>query len=535
MLSDNNLLRKYSSHAAADAVNSKLMSDSTIIKEFISDFQSFSKTPVHMRTFFKLLDVFVEPDACFDDLDSGPDLDLLEVVLKFITDTLFHTTSTLACAFCMDALTNLVSAQDNDATFLEDLIDQILTKATSFVQSNDFPTFTVFSSVLVVLSRAFSQQSSAQLNALVPPLSAHLSDDRLGKLPRRIDLACDLAQLIKRGFGTPTELTTVYDFAMNTMNSELKSAVHACAVFIGLRTKLSTEQAISAFDIVASRLNDCNNDPELALPLLQTLAKLLAKHSIPSAEPIVVKLLNAPSYAFLGGKTLTTVEEPLEPATTLISQFARKFPAKVRPIIEPLVAFVVASGQQLSSPDNVAFEESTASLPGILGSLATAIEVGALDLETTRRVASGVLEVLENVSMDNVDLISACIGIVRPIWDSFREVLSPPQRLLNALARFVDEASTEEEDKFDDVAELIEKTIPDITVFILGVFVDDEEVELNVGLIMNLLGLLPFPPMVQQMADIMDLVSQMAENKERFEEVLLPTCHVLTDLLMKTG
>ena len=521
---DDQLVRYRSYKAFKSFIHSELFEKFQTVTLFLSKFNEFVEHDL-LRQFFKLVSTFIYPEDDEEEDDDeyedhgSQEMSILQPILDFSVQTLKTSDVALIKGHCLDTLADLAG---RDQMFVENCYQDAMAQAEVLVAEKHYEAYPWLSAFFVAMTKCFFNETKGIIQKYLPTLVEAITNEKCGTQKDRLNFAADLSVMI--GDGLADDLTPqLADFAMKFLSSDvMKEMMNSCAIFIGLRPKLTKELANQVFKIAAQRAMIVMDSEALNI-LVQTMRKLMKTFSIDEqvAEDFTNAIIEG-KLAILYGQPPHLSKPPELFLFIYLERYVRRFPAKGAHICAQLIEWIA------KAPFSV--------IPAILDPINAGLETSLIN-EKLATVLAGILSILlPQLDHHDAQELAATCTTMKEIYDIYPKVLEPIQPILDHLASVVSiiVSRTIAEEYEDDIEDIFYATnaLPSIAVFILSIYATRDETPVNKDLLNGLLNFMPFPPETEENQEIFECLVQMMEDPDKYESILIPTLKIFTTMLL---
>ena len=519
LTSDDLVIRKRAYKAFKSLIQQDIFETAQIVTLFLSKFNEFKGVDL-LTEFFKLVSTFIYPEDDNDEEDDehAQEVTVLQPILDFSVQTLRTSDSALVRGHCLDTLADLAG---RDQMFVEDCYQDALRQAEVLVAENRVEAYPWLSAFFVAMTKCFMDESSDIIKKYLPTLVKAIRDEKAGSQKDRLNLATDISVMIGDGLADEL-LPDLANFAMEFLGSDnIKETMNACAIFIGLRPKLTDELANKVFDLAAKRAMVVMESEALNI-LVQTMRKLMKQFSIKesTAEAFTRAIVDG-KLAILYGQPPHLSKPPELFLFLYLERFVRRFPSKGSQICGKLIEWIA------KAPFSV--------IPAILEPINAGLEINQVS-ETQARALTAILSILlPQLDYHDVEELSATCATLKEVYDAYPDIIEPVAPFLEHLKDVVSVIIAEpEEGNEDEIEDILNATdaLPSIAQFVLTVYATNDNAKVYDELLTGLLSMMPFTPQVEENQELIECLISMMEEPDRFECIVVPTLKAFTELLL---
>ena len=524
--SDNINTQKRAYHAYEELIESHFIDEeqAPAVLRLINNFTSESS----IKYFFKILATLASPghdcdcgcgcgceDECCCEHEHEPNLTVVQLLIDFCADNLKGEASSLIKGHCLDLLSQLAEL---DTMFVEDCYPSALETAVNLVKTEKYDAYPWLSSFLVALSKLFANQTKEQIKGILPMMLTACTENKIAETKNRLNVLSDVCEIVGEGFNDEL-IKPAYDAAIALFNSEdHKQIFSGCAAIIALKTKLTLEQANNAVSHIIAKANEISDDEEFD-GLLHSIKKLLKKFAIDGAiiDPFLQKILKG-ELAVQHGVTPINEQPVNECFFEFIETYIRKYPAKASQVCDTLIAWLK--------------ESKISGMAAILGPISVGIETSAIKEESAIIIVECLKELMDKLLItDSNELIEAakCLTSINQIYPSaLNKDVSYFLTKINSIVQTITDSNEEEEEMMIQAA----TSMPEFTRLVFSVYATNPTVEVNENLLKSFIRMIPFPPEVEFVGELLGYINDMLKDTQRFECIVLQALKAFTEILL---
>lgn len=509
-------VRKFATRAFQELIYCHLFITPEILNKFLAKFPSF--TDENVLYFYKILEVFIDPDddemGEEEDMQDGGDLEILQPIVDHVSEKLSSSVSNYTKGLILRTISELAY---KDPMYVEDLIETAIQTAESLISGHVYPAYRFIGLFACSVSKHFDSYLSSVLAFLPELTNSLIQNEQCGTIRHRLQGCGFIAQIVASGT-CDSIIEPMTKFILETLNTNDDVNIeHACGVIVQMKTKLEKDSANQMFQLLVNHIIQTDDEENVSM-WAHVLKKLLKKYPIDAntTDAFTNKIMTG-DMVLLRGTTLNNLNSPNPLLFEYLCAYVTKFPSKAKPICETVLSWI----------DGATYD----ALIGFFDVLKSGISVGALSKEGLSETSQKLLSALEKGNNDDPELFSTAIGVLSAIHDSDASAVHDLKAFMNKVNEFTSFISLgeEEDDGMDE--EKIE-AMPAIIKFVFQVYESNENIEINDELLEKLVDLLPFPPQVSEMNDIVCSLAQMCQNPDRFETILVKSLQNFAELLL---
>lgn len=514
LLVDEDKTVKYRANKAyRELVLSKIFFSESAINGVIEIYPKLQKED--LVGFYKILSAYIFPEEEendeFEEEEDSVDISILEPILQFATEKI-QNGNEYEKGLCIDTFADLGF---KDKIIIEDEIDNVIEVANKLVEAKAYESYEPISNLLVVINQQFPSKSIAP--KIIPVLVEELNNEKVGNLKHRLYMCSNIALIIANGVCADL-LQKIIDFGFEAFeNTNEKILFEDCGLFLPLISKLTQETAVRLFKILVEKVQNTESVDNLS-GYSHLLSKIVKSFKIDEKlSQDFIKNLMEGNIKILKGKLLYQAVKYNPVIYKLLSKFIKANPTSASSICEKIIDWIPLTQ----------FE----GIPAILVPISAGIKCGAINLESSTKLVKIINNLLSKFIESDVDEVITVVNILSDIYSVHPEALNPLETLITNLERFVEMtlSSNEEEDGFG--GEIIE-AMPQISNLIFNIYSNDSDVEVNEQCLTSLIKFLPYPPQVPMMNEILDNLTQMLDDQERFDSIVVPVLKLFTEMLL---
>ncbi|KAH0792954.1 hypothetical protein GPJ56_003124 [Histomonas meleagridis] len=520
-VSSNEIISKFANKAIRQLIICHSFYSPEYVDEVISMYPQLKDG--QRRGFLKIISTFITPEedsgcACGEEECQCEDnLSIIQPIVTFTTEKLKED-DLYTKGICLDIFGSLCS---RNRLYVEDDIALALQEAEKLAGSEQYDTYEFVGFFCEQIICQFQDESTDIIKKIIPLLFAQIDNEKVGNLKHRIYLSSSIAEVIGQANICLDLIPNLQDFILKvTETKDEKLIALLCSVCHPVYKKFTNEFTVKLFNIIKPIIIETKNDEyldefiHLARGIIKNFSTINEAEALNLAEALMKSELK-----ILRGKKVYQNLPPCAPAYEYLSQFIKTYPSKSSEFCKEMIEWIT------ETPFDI--------IPQLLVPLTAGVKSGCLKADDASKLASTLKLYMSRLDDDDFNAVPSIAGILLALFNAFPESLNPVNEYFQHFTHFVEAAtnSMEEEDFDDDIAQMIE-AMPSITNFVFNVYANNDEVEVDDKLLQHLIDFLPFPPEVEEMNDIMFDLSQMLNDPERFEDILLPALRMITELLL---
>jgi hypothetical protein len=493
----------------------------TVLK-LVSNFTSEST----IKYFFKILSTLASPDSdcdcgcyledeCCCEHSREPNLTVIQLLIDFCVDNLKGDTTPLIKGHSLDLLADLALL---DSMYIEDCYVTALGAAIELVKTEKYEAYPWLSSFLVILCKIFPDQTKDQIKEILPKMLVAYRENHVSGVKNRINLLSDISHIVGKGVNDEILHETI-EASKGLINSkDQKEFFGGCDSIISLRPKLSLEQANEITKLIVEKSNEIT-DSEMIDDLLHVIKKILKKFSIDNAiiNPFVEKMLKG-ELSVQNGVTPINEQPVNECYFEFIEMYIRKYPGKAPAVCNTLINWLK--------------ESKISGIAAILSPISVGIETAAIKEDGAAIIVGCIKELMDKLLItDSNELIEAA-KCLTSINQAFQNVINPDVKFfldkIHSIVQIITDSSAEEEEMMIEVA----TAMPEFSRFVFNVYATNASIEVNEELLLSFVRMIPFPPEVEFVGELLGYIVDMLVDEERFECIVVPALKAFTELLL---
>ena len=518
MLHQDPIVSKNGHKAFRELIAADLFNDPAIAHKLIDElYPKYDKD--HIRMFFKAMITFVYPDdeddcESDDDDDEGVSLEIVEPIVDLLKKTV-KDESDLVAALSLDAIADLAY---KDKMYVDDMITESIAVAEALIAKNAYSVFEYVANFMIGMFGNFKEDTLDKVIPMVPKVLAQLNNPEVGNLKHRIYTAAALSQIVAEA--ARDHVPTLLKFVVDTLEtSDDETTFLLCTVMVPMKACFDEQTANAVFKKLTPKIRE-TQDEEFVASWCHILAKLLKRHTIEQeAVASLVSAILAGELKSLHGRPPHKATPPNTAIFAFLACYIKKSPSSGRPICVQLIEWLGLTGFP--------------SIPALLIPLKAAISVGIVDEELAGKLAPLLKAMLKKFDTHDIEELVAVVGVLAELYNHQPKVLQPVSELIEDLQKFVAAANIEEEEDIDDELGDLVEAMPTVCQFVFGVYASNDcPDEVNYDVLGTLITMLPFPPQVEEMPDLLEQLCSILEDTDKFKPVVLPTLAVFVEMLL---
>ena len=516
MASEDAVVSKCAYKAFRLGVSNDLWNEAPIAQKLIQEVFPRQKRE-NMAPFFKALTTFVYPEMDDDDEDEDefePKLEIVEAIIELLKQTV-HDEDDRVAASSLEAVSDLGF---KDKMYEEDLLDPAMAVCKKLVDKNAVSTFEHVACFLNGAWLNFKEQVGDSVLELLPKVLSQIDNPEVGNVKHRMYAASSLAEIIADG---PREhVPALLQFIVAHLEESDDLVFELVPVIIPLKACFDDANANTVFKKLVPKICETESNDYVA-SWCHVLAKLLKRHNID--QEVVASLVSSilsGRLKCLCGRTPHKSLPPNNAIFAFLASYIKKSPSNGKPICAQIIDWLGLT----------AFP----AIPALLIPLRAGVSVGIVDAEQAQKLVPTLKEMLNKFDNDDDEQLVAVVGVLTELSNHQPKCVEPVAAdLINSLEKFVlaaDPDAAEEED-FDELNDLIE-AMPFVCQFVFGIYASDiAPSDVNEKVLSTLVRMLPFPPQVEEMPDLLEQLCALVED-EKYSFVLAPILKVFVEILL---
>lgn len=507
-------VKKWTTRAFQELVYGRVFLNESILGNFLNQFSTFNDD--NILYFYKILEVFIDPNDADDDEEEEQNEDDLTIIQPIVDHVLEKIDADISLYTKGQILRTIAELAFKDEVYVEDVMEKAVSVAASLVSQKAYLTYRFVALFACTVSKQFEDFTPEIIKFLPDLTNSLIQCNECKPLKHQLTGIGFVAQIISKGLCDDL-VKPITDFVLTAITSDVQAVIeNACGVIVQMKAKFDKESANQIFQILVNH-NMQTDDNELVSMLTHVLKKMIKKYPIEplNADSFTAKIL-AGDLAILHGNTLNNLASPNQLLFDYLCTYITKYPSKAKPICNQCIEWI----------DGATFD----ALGGFFSILKSGITVGALDKEQMNQISHVLIDAIEK-SEDDTDLFKTIIEVLSAIHDTDASAIHDLKTFITKIEEYSSSINLGEEEEEDIDTEKIE-TMPSVMKFVLQVYEANEELEVNYELLQKLVDLLPFPPQVPEMNDIMCTLAQLCQNPERFEPILVNSLINFAEILL---
>ena len=526
LISENNVLRKFASKAFRELISCHAFYTPEYLEEFLKMYPQFKKEMQY--GFLKILTTFISPsteDGCCgceeEDCQCEDSLSIIQPILNFVLDGI-KGTDLYTKGICLDAFSSL---GEKEKLYVEDDVELALNEAENLIKAEEYDTYEFISCLFKELSQDFPE-TKEKISQLIPVLFEKINNENIGNLKHRIYMATSIATIVGKVKICTELIPQIQEFIKTIIDTKDEKLIClVCDVAHPVCKSFQKDFANQFFNSLCDQSKETKDFEYLDI-MIHILCKLIKNSLIeePNATAFVESIMNS-QFKFFNGEKVYQILPPCDPVYEYLSQYVLSFSSKAAEICQQIVDWIT--------------ETPFDCIPPLFMPLTNGIKNGCFKINDATKLASTLKKYMKGLDDKDFGAVESLCEILSALFTSFPGALNPISEIIESIKHFIDSASSitceeEEEDlEEDDFFEKLQ-AIPHLVNFIFNVYANDEEVEIDEEVLEKSIALLPVPPdlPINYMNDIMYNLSQMLNDSERFESVLVPGLKLITEILL---
>lgn len=513
---EDTIVRKRANKAYRVLLDSELLLDEAILKDFLKSFETFPKE--YYPEFFKILSCYVIPhDDEDEEEDEEPNLSIIEPIVDF-TKTHMKSEDPLLRSLCLDLMSDLGY---KDFCYIEDDVEESLAVSEQLIKDQSVNTYIYIANLLETLADKYPN-GKARIEQIVPVIAEQViqpNNDQVGTLKQRIDCVTQLASITHKGLSN-NQVPQLASYCLRELQAQpdYKIVVRLCNPIHWINNTMGEQNAIEMFKLLTEAFKTIE-DQELCEDIaISSLDPFIKNYNIPEelVYPLVDDAMNG-RLKVLRGSTPPKIFPPCIPAFMIIDAYIKKFPTKGAALLPTLLEWLSTASIQI--------------VPPILIPINTALDSGCFTQDTVGQLATTIKEIITKCDAIQGREIGALSDTANRVFNLFPAKMEPIDEFLVALTEYATKASGRFEEEEEEVDPLTEEGLPDVANFVFNVYASNEDLQINEELLEPLLLSLPYEN-YDEANEVYNNLAIIFENKERVGNVLIPGLRIIAELLL---
>lgn len=507
LTSDNNNLSKYAHEAAEAMIKCRIFQENYAMNRIFDMFDSYPLSSID--SFFSLLHIIIYPVNDYQEIDYKPQMNNLIPIRTFVVDKLQNSQEPIIKAHCINVISDLMSIKKS---FVQKYNSIAYEEAKNLISHRKFVTYHLISSFIDAIYINYEQfrleiANPKSKNDLVEQLSNAISNDKLNK-KQKLDLAIDLSSICRRANKQPPENLKM--FSSSSIGSKnLSESLQAIAVVDNLMPFYGKQAIKKIFEKTSQGINELA-DVKLINYYVGLLIKLFVyyKGDLLMARKNLNKILSNP---FL----LHTERNEATECTRYVCTIIKYYP-DFAPNMFELFANLITKSEIPAC--------------GFFLPVIAAIQTKKVPQEEIHKLCEEILEIIKKEELTHIyKSVNAAIEVLDTVFNEIPEALNPIDKFVKDVGGLMENFDTNELES-PAMQNLIQKA-PTICNFVLDVYANYLEIDINEDLFTTIINLLPFPAEVKYTELILKNLMKII-LMDKFEEWKIDVCRVFAAYLL---
>ncbi|OHT04994.1 hypothetical protein TRFO_27380 [Tritrichomonas foetus] len=460
-------ISKVAHRAAKSLIKNSIFQDEEVLNQLLDLFDSYPST-LH-NSFFSLLHVVLYPVSDTQEIEYNPQMAKLKPIRSFVVNTLQNRQEPLIKGHCINVISDLMSIKKS---FVKNCYKLAYEEAKKIIGRRLIAVYHLISPLLVAMYDC-NDECKKEISKFIPMMCDSLTNSKVLTTKNRLDLAIDLASLCNKGACPPPPVLP--QFAQSSLGSKYPNeSLRAACIVMEIVNFLNKKSAKVIYERLYEHARSASDDESLSF-FIRVMRKMMKRYNIDSPSKKI----------FL--EMILKMEHPLkqnQPPIAL-SEFTKFIVTFIKCYNDSSI-FIFHNYKNFlnCAPVN--------DMAGFLMVVIAALNTKKLKKEDIDEIWKYCQKIFKKGNVFScAESIVAAISTLKAAFDVSPGALQPLDEKVNMVAKFIEHVDIEMQ--LSEQMQQMLSIAPNVCDFVLDVYGNDANVDINEDLLTVIIKLLPFP------------------------------------------